>query len=272
MILVTGATGNMGRHLVRSLHRQGAAVRAVSRDAAKARALLPADVEIAEGDLRDPGFLERVCRGAEAVFTLLEAGDPRDVVKAAVDARRIVLVTSLLAETLPDGFVGQLSLDAEQAVRDSGARWTVLRPWEFTTNTLAWADEVRAAGVVRKPAAGQPSPVVDPADVADVAALALLDGDGTHAGQTYALTGPTLLTPYDKVAVLGAALGRGLSFEENGTPEQLAAIRETPDQVSEGFGVCFMTSPGVLPTIADVLGRPPRDYAQWVADNVPAFR
>lgn len=270
MILVTGATGNMGRHLVRALHQEGAAVRAVSRNGATARELLPAGVEIAEGDLRDPAFLGEVCRGADGVFTLLEAGDPRDVVKAAGDARRIVLVTSLLAETLPHGFVGQLSLGAEQAVRDSGAAWTVLRPWEFTTNTLAWADEVRAGGVVRKPAAGQPSPVVDPADVAGVAARALLD-DG-HDGRTYALTGPAELTPYDKVAILGAALGRELSFEENGTPEQLAAIRDTPDQVSEGFGVCFMTSPGVLPTVADVLGDPPRDYARWVADNLPAFR
>lgn len=272
MILVTGATGNMGRPLVRLLSEAGAAVRAVTRDARKAEGMASNLVEVVEGDLTEPAFLERAFVGVDALFTLLEVGDATAVLKAASQAgvRRVVLVTSLLAQTLPNGFVGQLSLGCEKVMRDSGLPGTVLRPWEFATNTLAWADEIRGDGIVRKPSAGLPSPVIDPADVAAIAAKALLEGG--HDGRTYALTGPAELLPQDKIRILSAALGRDLRFEENGDPEKLEQIRLTPDQVSEGFGVCFMASPGVLSTVQDILGRPPRTYEQWVAENVARFR
>ncbi|WP_394824955.1 SDR family oxidoreductase [Pendulispora albinea] len=272
MILVTGATGNMGRHLVRHLREAGAAVRAVTRDARKAEGMASERVEIAAGDLTDPEFLERAFIGVRSLFTLLEVGDATAVLEAAGRAgvARVVLVTSLLAQTLPEGFVGQLSLGCEKVMRDRGLAGTVLRPWEFTTNTLAWADEIRAGGVVRKPSAGLPSPAIDPADVAAIAAKALLE-DG-HIGRTYALTGPAELVPQDKIRALSAVLGRELRFEENGDAEKLEQIRRTPDQVSEGFGVCFMASPGVLPTALEVLGRPPRTYQEWAADNAGRFR
>ncbi|WP_394834917.1 NAD(P)H-binding protein [Pendulispora rubella] len=272
MILVTGATGNMGRHLVRHLREAGAAVRAVTRNAGKAEGMASERVEIAVGDLTEPAFLEQVFTGVDALFTLLEVGDAKAVLAAAKRAgvKRVVLVTSLLAETLPNGFVGQLSLDCERMMRDSGLVGTVLRPWEFATNTLAWADEIRGGGVVRKPSAGLPSPVIDPADVAAIAAKALLEPG--HEGRIYALTGPAEMLPQDKIRVLSNVLGRTLHFEENGDPEKLEQIRLTPDQVSEGFGVCFMASPGVLPTVETILGRPPHTYLQWAASNTNAFR
>ncbi|WP_131738755.1 SDR family oxidoreductase [Actinomadura roseirufa] len=272
MILVTGATGNMGVPLVRRLRRSGVAPRVTTRDAGRAGAVLPDEVEILEGDLNEPAFLERALDGVEALFLFLESGDPARVLRAAAGARvaRVVLVTSLLAETRPMSFVGRLSLGTEAVMREAGLRGTVLRPWEFASNTLAWAREIRDGDAVRKPSAGLPSPVIDPADVADVAARVLVE-DG-HEGRTYALTGPAELTAEHKVEAIGAALGRELVFEETRDPVLLERIRVAPEQVAEGYGVCFMDSPGVRSAVRDVTGRPPRTFREWAFENAGSFK
>ncbi|MGI5292112.1 NAD(P)H-binding protein [Nonomuraea polychroma] len=272
MILVTGATGNMGLPLMRRLAGSGADIRATTRDERRARALLPPGTQIEEGDLAQPDFLEKALRDVDKLFLFLEAGDPARVLEVASDVGvpYVVLVTSLLAETRPRSFVGQLALGTEQLMWESGFSGTVLRPWEYASNTLAWAREIQSGDVVRKPSAGLPSPVIDPADVAAVAALALLE-DG-HDGRTYALTGPAELTAQDKVAALSAALGREVTFEENGEPELLAKIRNAPEEVAEEFGVCFMESPGVLSTVEDVTGRRPRAFSEWALEHSAAFK
>ncbi|HEX2312908.1 MAG TPA: NAD(P)H-binding protein [Thermomonospora sp.] len=272
MILVTGATGNMGVPLVRRLREFGIAPRVTTRDARRAGALLPDGVDIFEGDLTEPEFLDRALRGVEKLFLFLEAGDPARVMEAARRAGvpRVVLVTSLLAETRPRSFVGGLALQAEQGVREAGFRWTVLRPWEYASNTLAWAPEIRDGGVVRKPSAGLPSPVIDPADVADVAARVLTE-DG-HDGRTYALTGPEELTAFDKVRAIGAALGRDLTFEETADAALMETIRTSPEVLAEDFGVCFMESPGVRSTVRDLTGRPPRAFTEWAQEHAESFK
>jgi uncharacterized protein YbjT (DUF2867 family) len=272
MILVTGATGNMGRPLVRRLIEAGAEVRAITRNFQKARATLPSGIDVLVGDLHRPEFRRQALVGVDKVFVQLDAGEAKAILSAAADAgvRQVVLVTSLNAEVRPQGFVGSGSLAVEQRMRECDLRGTVLRPWEFASNSLNLAREIRTTGVVRKPAGSRPSPTIDPADVASVATTVLTE-DG-HDGLTYSLTGPAEIDSADKIAVIGRAVGRDLVFEEYHDPEQDKVVRDTPDQVSASYGVCYIESPGVLTTVEDVTGKPARSYEQWVAENVARFR
>ncbi|MFG2004582.1 NAD(P)H-binding protein [Spirillospora sp. NPDC048911] len=268
---MTGATGNMGVPLVRELCRLGREPRVTTRNARRANSLLPEGVDIAEGDLTEPEFLDRALRGVDKLFLFLEAGDPVRVLEAAgrSGVSYVVLVTSLLAETRPRSFVGRFALETERAMWEGGFRGAVLRPWEYASNTLAWAREIRDGDVVRQPSAGLASPVIAPEDVAAVAARTLLED---HDGRTYALTGPAEVTAVQKVRALGTAVGRELSFQETADPELLEKIRTSPEEVAESVGVCFMESPGVRSTVRDLTGRPPRSFGEWALDHAESFK
>lgn len=261
MILTVGATGNIGRELVFRLAVRGQDVRAVSRDPGGARAVLPSSVDVrALG--ADWGLGE-----VDALFVPQGLVPPTvfaDAARAGVE--RVVYVSSYVAARYPDSPVGRSILDGERAVRESGLAWTVLRPWELQSNVLAWADGVRADGVVRVPALGSPSPSVDPADIAAVAARALTDS--RHEGKTYHLTGPVELTVADKVRLLGTALGRPLSLVVGG------ARPHDPDPVVASVlvpGVCGLASPGVSGVVPSVAGRPARGFEQWARRHAEAF-
>lgn len=263
MILVVGATGNIGRELVSRLVTRGHDVRAVSRDPGGALRVLPSEV-----DVRHASVLESALDGTRALFLLQGLVDAPAVLAAAArrGVERVVYVSSMVAASYPESGIGRQIVAGEQAVRDSGLDWTLVRPWEFQSNTLAWAPSVRADGSVRVPSLGKPSPAVAPADIAAVSVRALVD-DG-HAGRVYPLTGPAELAVEEKVRVLGEVLGRPVSLvvagerPEHEDPVVLAAL--VP-------GVCDMDTPGVLPTVAEVTGRPAHDYARWVAANAAAF-
>ncbi|PTL76065.1 SDR family oxidoreductase [Vitiosangium sp. GDMCC 1.1324] len=280
MIVVTGATGSVGSALLKQLKEAGVAARAVTRDAK--RAAVPVGVEVAEGDLTKPESLENAFSGASALFLLMTAGDVANRVDLAAvvglarraGVKRVVLVSSLLAQTHPDSFPGRSSLQGEQIVRDSGLAWTLLRPWEFASNVLAWAPAIRAEGIVRVLTSGLPSPAIHPADIASVA-FRVLTEDG-HEGAIYPLTGPQGLTPQDKVRAIGAAMGREPSFVEQDDPRALEQLaRQAPDEVSAKLmipGVCGLESPGPLSTVELLTGVPARTFQQWAHDNVNAFR
>lgn len=269
MILTVGATGNIGRELVYRLLARRQPVRAVTRDRGGARALLPSEVDVRTADLARLGRFDELVAGVSALF-LLQQTVTRDaaLLAAAVRAgvKRVVYVSSFVADRYPDSPVGGLIAAGERVVRESGLAWTVLRPWEFQSNTLAWAPAIRTDGVVRLPTLGKPSPAVDPADIAAVAARALLDA--RHEGRTYHLTGPAELTPADKVRLLGEALGRELSLVVAGVaptdPDEVVAAALVP-------GVCGMDSPGVLGTVEEVTGRPARGFAQWARRHALEF-
>ncbi|MET9259433.1 NAD(P)H-binding protein [Amycolatopsis sp. NPDC004079] len=270
MILVTGATGNIGRSLVGRLAGAGAEVRALTRS--PGRATVPAGVGVVEGDLEDPGSLRPALTGVEAIF-LLRTGDTdtSQILKTAAEAgtARVVTVSSLLAQTHPDSSVGRTLLRGEQVVRDSGLEWTILRPWEFFSNLLFWAPAIRSDGVVRAPRPGLPSPAIDPRDIASVAASALLE-DG-HGGKTYPLTGPATLTPQEKIAAISAALGRPLRFEEDPS----LATEDPADDLAAAVsfpGVCAVASPGALSTVEDVTGVPATAFRQWAIEHADSFR
>jgi uncharacterized protein YbjT (DUF2867 family) len=269
MIVVTGATGNVGRELVRVLAEAGEEVRAVSRHAAEP----PVGVPHMRGDLGDPASLREVLAGAESLFLLVAGDDPAGVLRAAPDVRRVVLLSSQGAGTRPERYRHPASF--EQAVRTSGLAWTVLRPGGFHSNAFAWAASVRAERTVAAPFGDVALPSVEPADIAAVAAAVLREPG--HEGRTYELTGPAATTPRERAAALGAALGTEVRFVERTRAEARAEmLRFMPEPVVEGtldiLGDPTPEEQKVSPAVEEILGRPPRSFADWAARNVTAFR
>jgi uncharacterized protein YbjT (DUF2867 family) len=272
MIVVTGATGNVGRPLVQALAAAGEKVTAVSRHASD----VPDGVVSVPADLLRPDTLEPAVVGAEALFLLTPAefhAGGRDLAGVLDVARaggvgRVVLLSSHGVST------GRHPSGLEDAVTGSGMGWTLLRPGGFASNDLAWAASVRTGRTVFAPFRDVAVPVIDPADIADVAAAVLLD-DG-HAGRTYELTGPAPISPRERVEALGAALGEPVRLVEQSRAEAKAQMLHfMPEPVVEAtldaLGEPTPAERRVSPDVERVLARPPRAYADWVGRNVAAF-
>ena len=215
-ILVTGATGNVGREVTAQLVSAGVGVRALVRDARACR--FREGVEVAEGDLSVPGTLEATLSGIEAVFLvwpfLSSDGAPAVLAPIAGTARRLVYLSSsgvnddTQRQTDP---INQLHADMESLIEASGLQWTILRANTIASNTLGWAGQIRRGDVVRGPDIA-PTAVIDQRDVAAVAAR-VLTGDG-HTGMKHVLTGPQVLSRAEQVRMIGEAIGRPLRFEK----------------------------------------------------------
>ncbi|HEY3501587.1 MAG TPA: NAD(P)H-binding protein [Actinocatenispora sp.] len=281
-VLVTGATGTVGRHVVAHLRAAGHTVRALTRD--PARAGLPADVEVVAGDITDAGTLPPAFDGVDAAHLITFGGAYRSLANAG----KIVAVAEKAGVGRVTLLGGWQEGTLEPAVRASSLAWTQLRPLEFMGNTLTdWGPELRATGVVREPYGDRTSAPVDEYDIGAVAAVALT-ADG-HAGATYQLTGPAVLTPRDKMRALAEATGRALRFEEL-TPEQTRAqwSAAPPDRLlfsvladapaAERVEFLLRVYGGDNPqgrvvsdAVARVTGRPARTFADWAADHADAF-
>jgi uncharacterized protein YbjT (DUF2867 family) len=273
VIVVTGATGNVGRPLVQALVAAGEKVTAVSRRAAD----VPDGVVPVQADLLRPEGLGQVLDGADALFLLTSGewhaggGDLAAVldIARAGGVRRVVLLSSQGVGT------GRHSAHLEEAVTGSGSTWTLLRPGGFASNDLAWAESIRTGRTVFTPFPDVAIPVVDPADIADVAARVLLE-DG-HDGRAYELTGPAPVSPRERVTAIGAALGEELRIVEVSRADaKTQMLQHMPEPVVEAtldaIGTPTPAEQRVSPDVERVLHRPPRPYAEWVGRNGAAFR
>lgn len=285
MILVTGATGTVGGRVVRQLRDAGEKVRALTRDPSRAR--LGEDVEVVGGDLGDPATLPSVVEGVDQVFLMslghykltYDANLARAAARAGV--AHIVALSSLgvqeADESGVDNPLARWHRVGEEAVRESGVAWTILRPGGFMSNTLNWAPSIRADGVAYGPWAELAEAPIDPDDIAALAVRALTT-DG-HAGAVYPLTGPEALTPAQQVAVLAEVLGKPLRFQEIPLEVQrqgmLRALPpETVDGVLESYAQALASGTfraHVLDTVETVLGRPARTFREFVTDHAASF-
>jgi uncharacterized protein YbjT (DUF2867 family) len=271
MIAITGATGNVGRTLVQLLANSGEQVGAISRRPAD----LPAGVKHHLADLAEPESLRPALDGADTLFLLVAGESPRDIldVAKAGGVRRVVLLSSLGAGTRPQQYPHPREF--EHAVQDSGLDWTVLRPGGFASNAFRWAESIRAQRTVSAPFGEVGLPIIDPADIAEVAAAVLRDAG--HAGHTYELTGPAAVTPRQQATAIGVALGVPVRFVEQTRDEARAQLLQfMPEVVVDGtlsiLGAPLPAEAAVSPEVERLLGRTARTFAGWAARNVDAFR
>jgi uncharacterized protein YbjT (DUF2867 family) len=273
MILITGATGNIGGATLEALVAQGHRVRAMSRSERS----WPEGVEGVTGDLDDAESLVRLSDGVEGVFLLSGyAGTERllEALRAAGTKRAVLLSSSSAPSGDETNAVARYHIEAERTVRDSGLEWTMLQPNSFMSNALQWVPQLASGDVVRGPFGSVPVAAVDPADVGAVAALALTEPG--HAGQAYRLSGPEALRPEQQVAILGRVLDRDLRWE-GWSDEQARAELESqmPTPYVDAFFSFFVDGlideTTVQPTVPELLGRPARSFEAWARAHAEAF-
>jgi uncharacterized protein YbjT (DUF2867 family) len=280
-VLVTGATGRVGRVVVDQLLAAGVPVRALTHRP-EAAGTLPANVEVVTGDLTVPSSLDEGLRGVGAVFlvwTIPPATAPAVIERLATHARRVVFLSS--PHQTPHPFFQQpnpmavLHADIERLIAASGLESTIIRPGMFASNTLFWwAAAIRDHGVVRWPYGAAETAPIDERDVAAVVARTLYE-DG-HAGGDYVLTGPESLSQAEQVGIIGDFLGRRIGFEEL-SPDDFR--RETegswPRAVVDMLLAAWSATIGrpafVTSTVSDILGSAPRSFRQWAAEHAAAF-
>jgi uncharacterized protein YbjT (DUF2867 family) len=274
-IVVTGATGNVGRPLITHLVNAGVKIRAVSRNPQFAR--LPAEVEVVE-------TAAEAIPSASAVFLNSRAlgGELATVVNQArrEGVTRLVALSAINADDdfscQPSRFRGDRNKEVEQLAVDSGLQWVSLRPSVFATNFAGmWTAQIRAGDIVRGPYAAASSALIVENDIAEVAACALL-GDEL-IGQKIPLTGPQALTNTELVDVIGDVLGRPLQYQE--ISDDLVRQRFVGLGFPSEFGDAYVamlaatvSQPAVVTNDTQrILGRPAQSFEQWVSEHRAVF-
>jgi uncharacterized protein YbjT (DUF2867 family) len=274
-IVVTGATGNVGRPLVALLAAAGARVCAVTRT--------PDSAALPDG-VRAVTSVFEALPGASAVFVNSRALGDRlaDVVAVARHSgvRKLVALSAINADDdvarQPSRVRGDRNREAEQLCVDSGLAWASLRPSVFATNFAGmWSAQIRAGDVVGGPyAAASSAPIVE-ADIAAVATRALLTDE--LVGQRIPLTGPQALTNTELVDTIATVLGRRLRYVE-ASP---AVVRER--FIDIGLGADFadayiamladaVDKPALVThDIEKITGRPATPFAAWVSEHRQLF-
>ena len=280
-ILITGATGHVGGELLSLLVARGLSVRAMTR---RPEAIAPHPlVQVARGDFTDDASLDAALSGIEAVFAMtaepmFSAPAPTHDLALAracrrAGVKRVVKLSALGGGgTDPSSPIATWVRASEAPVIDCGIPWTLLRPGRFMSNVLGWAPMIKR-GEVSVPLARRRTASIDPADVARAAALALTESG--HAQRTYELSGPESLTPADEVAIASRILGRPLRLNAlSGEAARAGMLRYgMPPHVVDAILADEDGEHGaeVLPTIAELTGRPPRRFEDWFTAQRAAF-
>jgi uncharacterized protein YbjT (DUF2867 family) len=264
-ILVTGATGKVGRELTSYLLKEGNQVIAVSRN--PGTAALPDGVQALKADLSTrEAATAGITKDVDAVYLNLAAVEntlKEFVSRAVEDGVRLAVLQSAITVEYGGGYsqFAERFSRAEEIVRASGLKWTMLRCSDFAANSVVWIPQIRAGDVVRG---------------AYGAAEAFIHKG--HEGKSYAITGPQSLSQFDRVCIIGECIGRDLRFAEV-SPEQVRAgmlAQGLPQEVSDrmlGYLSTCLAQPGPsTSTIEKVLGRSPLTFEQWVTEHAAQFR
>ena len=281
MILVTTA-GKVGAETARLLRERGVPVRVLVRDPAKptARSLAEAGAEIAVGDLAAPAAIDDAMTDVSAVVLVSPAVPAQELnVVASAAKAGVAHVVKATSKASPDSPIarrrGQSEIEAGLAA--SGIPYTLLRSNAYMQNILAVAPAIAATSSFGSAAGKGRTGMVDARDVAAVAAQ-IAASPTAHAGKTYWLTGPELLSNYDVAAVLSKLLGRTityreLTFEQNkdamiqaGVPEPIAEMNAQAFALTAGGDAAWVTD-----DVPSILSRPARSFEQFAADYAAAF-
>lgn len=289
-ILVTGASGTVGRELVRLLAGAGAEVRAGLHRAGDAGAL-PAGASPVVVDFDSPATLVAACRGAGAVY-LLTPQVPRatEYVRAVIAAARAEGVERVVRQSMHDAPHGADTLsrwhrEAEEIVVSSGLGFTILRPNAFMDNfATIYAPLIREQGIFRLPLGQARLSSVDARDVAAAAAAILLGGarrgkgraGGAHNGAAYILTGPEALTGAEMAAIVTEVAGRPVRYVDE--PEDAGRPPHDADGIAASAALVELSAEMRAGKLADVsgdverlTGRPPVSFARFARDHRAAW-
>ncbi|GAA1879741.1 NmrA family NAD(P)-binding protein [Pseudonocardia ailaonensis] len=266
-ILVTGATGNIGRKVVDHLLARGATdVRALTTN--PARAALPAQVQVAKGYLRRVETLPAAFEGVTAAYLAPTPETVEDVLRIAREAG-VGYVVDLSGEH--ESWWGGVA----KAVEASGLDWTHLSPGDFMENTVSWAPQIIADGAVHEPwPEGRSTPIAMD-DIARVAAAALTTPG--HGGHSYPLTGPEVLTRTDLLDRIAAALGTPLRFETVSRDRAVEVLGRTMGDQAQWYvdtilkgAMEWEARPNTL--VEEITGTPATTFATWASTHTASFR
>ena len=268
MILLTGATGRVGRAAASALLNAGLSFRVLVRDPAKLT-LTDSRIEVITGDLGEAQSVQRALEGIERALIVMGNHPDQAVIERqfATLAREagvahVVKISSMEASADASAVLPRNHYETEQHIAASGMDWTFLRPNFYMQNMLMYAESIKSTGSFALPLGTAFTATVDTQDVGEVAA-AVLSGDG-HAGQIYELTGPDLKTFHDVARRLGGVIGQSVCYREQApeefraTLERFISSRWQLDAVCELFAEIAAGSLAYrTEAVSDLLGRPP---------------
>ena len=252
-VLVAGATGHTGRHVVAGLLDAETEVRVLVRDPSKA----PEGVEVVQGDITNPA---EAAEGVDAVYLLwpfFHAEGIEAALKPFKD-KKIVYLSVMSAED--GGSWGQV----EDAIKNVTEDWTFLRVTGLATNTLGWARQAKS-GTIKAPYGQAKRSLVHERDVADVAVKALT---ADHTKQIYLVTGPEALTQADQVKMIGEAMGIPVRWEEQPIAEAATQLGAEFAKSALPYWASLVDDPEpVSLDVTKVTGHPARTFDEWARDH-----
>jgi uncharacterized protein YbjT (DUF2867 family) len=277
-VLVTGGTGNVGSAVAKELLQRGAGVRILSRKEPEA-AQVPAGSEVAIGDLLDPISLEKAMQGVDKLF-LLNAVVADELTQALIAygiAKRIGLkhVTYLSVfkvEQFRDVPHFAAKLAVENALREFGVPYTILRPGYYIQNDLGLKDALLGAGIYPMPLGNAGIASADIRDIAEAAAISLTE-EG-HAGQTYDIVSPTLVSGPGNAATWSKLLGKEIKYTGHNFDQWEQQMRARVDAwhafdlrtMFQGyFDRGFASTDTQVSQLTKLLGHAPRSYEDFAA-------
>jgi len=282
MILVTGATGTIGSHLVPSLLDQDAPVRVLVRDADKARATFGDSVDIVSGDLRDASSVSVALKGVDKVFLnspslegFIDLQRPIIDAASAAGVGHLVRLSVVGAASDATTSFGRGHFALDEHLKASTLSWTILQPNGFMQNLLSNVETIKTGAIYASAGDGHVS-MIDARDIAEVAASVLTRGG--HAGESLVLTGGEAVTYDDVAAAFATELGHDVRYVDvppEVTRQNLLGFGLPAGQVEDILALFAIFRAGhastVTPTVANVLGRAPRSLATFVHDYRAAF-
>ncbi len=284
MILVIGATGNIGSAATQQLVSKGADVRVLARDTAKARAVLGPKVQVVQGDLSRPDTVAAAMAGAEKLFLVTPLHLDQIAMKsAAIQAakkagvKHIVMSTGIGAAPDAGVEIGRWHGKNQEEVKATGIAYTFLQPTFFMQNMLMFADAIRTQGAFYLPLGDSKVGWVDARDIAEVGVVALT-GAG-HENKEYPITGGEAINCAGIAQTLSGVLGKTVNYVD----VPLAAAKEgmtaagMPEKLADMMNELYALGPAghlayVADTVERVTGHPPRSFRQFAMDHAAAFK
>ena len=283
MILVTGATGTTGRHVVKQLSAKGEQVRALVRDSQKANWLAGPNIEVIEGNFDDLVSLESALTGVDRAY-LLTPTSPNRVIQEAnflkaarrTKLERIVRLSILGAEIDSPSQLLRRHGQADKQLRNSGITFTILKPSYFMQNLFWYAEPIKKQGVFH---ASLPATTkhahIDARDIAAVAVSALTESG--HENQVYRITGPEALSYDEMMSILSGLLDKPLRYDPSpqhyaksleGWGLDIDEVLELDRVIAQGFG----DGEKVTNTVTAVTGKEPFNFEQFARDHLSRFQ